>query len=99
MNETWKCDDFHRFLEASFLGWWPIRSLTWPGSWKITFLLGRPIFRGYVSFREGISTKKSRTRGFEVFLGSWPILRGGPRADREKNGVMVGPNKWPKLNG
>ena len=25
-------------------------------TWKTTFLLGRPIFRGYVSFREGIES-------------------------------------------
>ena len=25
--------------------------------WNTTFLLGRPVFRGYVSFREGISEK------------------------------------------
>ena len=24
------------------------------GGWKTTFLLGRPVFRGYVSFTEGI---------------------------------------------
>ena len=31
--------------------------LTYPlknGGWEPTFLLGRPIFKGYVSFREGI---------------------------------------------
>ena len=27
------------------------------GGWETTFHLGRPIFRGYVSFREGISTR------------------------------------------
>ena len=27
------------------------------GSWKTTFLLGRPIFQGYVSFREGMWSK------------------------------------------
>ncbi len=27
--------------------------------WNTTFLLGRPIFRGYVSFREGSSFRKN----------------------------------------
>ena len=31
--------------------------------WKITFLLGRPIFRGYVSFREGICWTNLRLIG------------------------------------
>ena len=36
--------------------WIPSLKLTWPlqmDGWNTTFLLGRPIFRGYVSFREG----------------------------------------------
>ena len=32
--------------------------------WNTTFLLGRPIFRGYVSFREGIWCLDSLTRSF-----------------------------------
>ncbi len=28
--------------------------------WNTTFLLGRPIFRGYVSFREGREKKKKK---------------------------------------
>ena len=42
--------------------WWKLPSLkltaSWPlkmDGWNTTFLLGRPIFRGYVSYREGIS--------------------------------------------
>ena len=34
----------------------PSLKLTWPlkiNGWKMNFLLGRLIFRGYVSFREG----------------------------------------------
>ena len=30
------------------------------GGWKTTFLLGRPIFSGYVSFREGIFSPRKR---------------------------------------
>ena len=32
-------------------------------SWKMNFLLGRPIFRGYVSFREGTSFISPFLRG------------------------------------
>ncbi len=38
----------------------PSLKLTWPlkmDGWKMNFLLGRPIFRGYVSFREGKSLR------------------------------------------
>ena len=40
----------------------PSLKLTWPlkmDSWKMNFFLGRPIFRGYVSFREGTPQKKT----------------------------------------
>ena len=40
--------------------------LTWPlqmDGWNTTFLLGRPIFRGYVSFREGKSKVKTTEVG------------------------------------
>ena len=32
---------------------WKLSATCFPGGWNTTFLLGRPIFRGYVSFREG----------------------------------------------
>ena len=38
----------------------PSLKLKWPlkiNGWKMNFLLGRPIFRGYVSFREGNSER------------------------------------------
>ena len=38
----------------------PSLKLTWPlkiNGWKMNLLLGRPIFRGYVSFREGNSER------------------------------------------
>ena len=83
MNETWKCDDFHRFLEASFLGWWPIL-----GGYLLTGVLGggfkhflfSPLPGEMIQFDQYFSDglkpptsavfpqQKSRTRGFEVFL-------------------------------
>ena len=38
--------------------------------WNTTFLLGRPIFRGYVSFREGIWSNWNRTENATSFLGA-----------------------------
>ena len=37
--------------------------------WNTTFLLGRPLFRGYVSFREGMSVKMV---GFSKFSPGKP---------------------------
>ena len=36
--------------------------------WNTTFLLGRPIFGGYVSFREGISIKSTTMCSFFFYL-------------------------------
>ncbi len=34
--------------------------------WKMNFLLGRPIFRGHVSFREGTSLLNQDDLGFPI---------------------------------
>ena len=41
--------------------------------WNTTFLLGRPIFRGYVSFREGISVFPIQD-GDIPLMESWTIF-------------------------
>ncbi len=59
--------------------------------WNTTFLLGRPIFRGYVSFREGINFGVSgchvwNWRRFSIF---WPWKKGAFR--REHPSVQTEP--------
>ena len=54
-------------MKKRALGCLPSLKLIWPlkmDSWKMNFLLGRPIFRGYVSFREG---------SFFVFFSGTPL--------------------------
>ncbi len=48
--------------------------------WNTTFLLGRPIFRGYVSFREGTlqETNIDFTPENQWFLERWSISFWGP---------------------
>ena len=40
--------------------------------WNTTFLLGRPIFRGYVSFREGIEIMQKILKTGHFFLAVLP---------------------------
>ncbi len=52
-DESWWYIWIH--LSTASRHWLPSLKLTWTmkmDGWKITLLLGRPIFRGYVSFRE-----------------------------------------------
>ena len=53
--------------------------------WNTTFLLGRPIFRGYVSFREGISYKFLLIRVADKI--GWCLPPGWVRCNLEGRGV------------
>ena len=66
------------FHTASFTV--PLLKLTWPlkvDGWKMNFLLGRPIFRGQVSFREGT--------GIEIYKVKKQIQRQHAMRFKKKN--------------
>ena len=80
-----------------------IRSLklTWPpskniGAWETTFLLGLPMFRCYLRFREGIfPSKKKRFDQMSVASGESPKLLKAPSSE----GRIKNPQKSQKHEG
>ena len=58
-SRTWGTHPYVR-IRVCFIGELPSLKLTFSplemDGWKMSFLLGWPIFRGYVCFREGISS-------------------------------------------
>ena len=62
---------------VSFREQLPSLKLTWPlkmDGWNTTFLLGRPIFRGYVSFREQLPNLPNIAQQRSTFRWiCWPI--------------------------
>ena len=59
--------------------------------WNTTFLLGRPIFRGYVSFREAIwGAKPLILLDFRLLILSRETLRSNPKHDRSAKLPRIG---------